>query len=62
MSSHHVIGLIELTVPAADFDDRNVLAFKRERPKSHTWMNIFDMLESSVIYEREENRTCWIQQ
>lgn len=27
----------ELTVPAADFDERNVLAFNRERPKSQTW-------------------------
>lgn len=26
-----------LTVPAADFDERNVFAFKRERPKSQTW-------------------------
>lgn len=28
--------LRELTVPAADFDERKVLAFKRERPKSQT--------------------------
>lgn len=32
----------KLTVPAADFDDRNVFAFKRERPKSQTWMNRVD--------------------
>lgn len=25
-----------LTVPAADFDERNVLGLKRERPKSQT--------------------------
>ena len=29
-------GLKLLTVPAADFDDRNVFAFNRESPKSHT--------------------------
>ena len=28
----------KLTVPAADLDERNVFAFKRERPKSQTWL------------------------
>ena len=28
----------ELTVPAADFDERNVCAFKRESPKSQTYI------------------------
>jgi len=26
-----------LTVPAADFDERNVLGLRRERPKSQTY-------------------------
>jgi hypothetical protein len=29
---------LALTVPAAVLDERNVFAFKRERPKSQTWM------------------------
>lgn len=31
-----ISSITQLTVPAADFDERNVLGFKRERPKSQT--------------------------
>lgn len=61
----------QLTVPAADFDDKKVFAFRRERPKSQTYMSKGDckgQLDSNCLlttklqknhrkkYEIENNR------
>nr|GMD89609.1 hypothetical protein OsI_17348 [Ipomoea batatas] len=40
-SSRRTSGAIHSGFPAADFDERNVFAFKRERPKSHTFTVYF---------------------
>lgn len=43
-----LLSSIELTVSTTDFDDINVFAFKRERPKSQTWMNKVDIRKKEL--------------